>query len=619
VQPLRHSVDAGLGEHYSRIPKADIYSNIEYRRVLNKLAMRSWENRERLMGMCWTDMLFFINSFCWLFEPRTECALPFLTYDFQDDAFTTMRNCVGKRDVVLKKSRDLGATWMVLTLFFYQWMTRKRSVYGVVSRNEAMVDKAGDDPDTLFWKLDFLHDHLPPWLQVPKRHFDRVKLTMANTQTGSGIFGASATGDVARGGRKLAFMLDELASFKFADGYAAWASTQFVSNCRIAPSTPQGATGIFYDLNHSKQIDIEKIRLHWSQHPVRKIGMYRWQPEKVIEHLDRGYIHAVNYDFKQDGKLRSPYYDAECRRHPQPAKIAQELDIDFLESGFPFFDDRILQKHIDQHSRPHYSRHMFSAEGMACEPQSVPHAHGQLFLWCNLVNGEPGHDHDYTMGCDISTGRGGDESTNSVASVMDELTREKVAEFATNNQEPHEFARTVCALRQWFRGPSGPAHLVPEANGPGQGFLKTMLALMPTRIYMRVNVDQRVSKKGKVPGWWSGKKEKRVLLETYQAALAESTFINRSRLAVAECRNYVYIDGDTIEHNRAVDSMDPTSAKANHGDRVIADALAAYATLKRMKTGKPDMEQRPVKAPMYSMAWRIEDDRKAEREELVWE
>jgi hypothetical protein len=610
---------------YGSMPKETVEENLEYRRVINKLAMRSWQNREILFGMFRKDILWAINTFFVIFEPRKEIYIPFLTWDFQDDGFLRMEKNCGKMDTVLEKSRDLGATWACLAFLFHQWRSRRKSIYGVASRKEDLVDASSKDPDTLFAKLDLIHEHLPPWLQVKKRHLHRVKLTMADSSTGSGMYGASFTGDLGRGGRKRMFFLDELAAARPADSFSAWASTQFVSDSRLAPSTVQGAVGAFYEIRHKPQQAIDLIRWHWSMHPTRKKGLYRGHRSNgLIEYLDKGYIHKPGYPFIADDKERSPYYDLECKRHPQPRKIAEELDINDTESGSPFFSGAIIDDHIEEFAMDHWSRVMLTATPGDHEPMIAPHQHGNLKLWTELRGDKPWDDHDYRIGCDISTGLGGDGSTASVASVMDTFTNEKVAELVVIDQVPHEFAMTVVALRKYFSGPSGPAFLIWEDNGPGQGFGKIMMTLMPERVYHRVPIDRRAKRKGEVPGWWSGQKEKRALLENYQAALFNKTFINRSAEALEECRHYIFSNtgtGQTIEHDKAsADSTEASEAKENHGDRCIADALVCYGTISEI-TKKPTMEEpKPAKPPMYSMAWRMEQDKiRADEATIAWD
>jgi hypothetical protein len=40
-----------------------------------------------------------------------------------------------------------------------------------------------------------------------------------------------------------------------------------------------------------------------------------------------------------------------------------------------------------------------------------------------------------------------------------------------------------------------------------------------------------------------------------------------------ECREYIFQASGSVEHSRSINTIDPTGARDNHGDRVIADAL----------------------------------------------
>ena len=145
---------------YGQVPK-DLRGNLEFRRDL-LLSADTADKQRSLWTACKHDVLFFINTFCWLYEPRnsrlrgtTSNVIPFITYGFQDQAFLDMNESLGTTDIGLEKSRDLGATWMFLTLFFYHWMFHDFSSFGIMSRTADLVDKIGKK-DTLMWKLDFL-------------------------------------------------------------------------------------------------------------------------------------------------------------------------------------------------------------------------------------------------------------------------------------------------------------------------------------------------------------------------------------------------------------------------------------------------------------------------------
>jgi len=582
---------------YKLVPKAPL-ANAEFRRRVLDMATKNPDIRQQLWNMSSRDPLFFINTFCWVYEPRNSAIYPFATWPFQDRVIVLLDEAIGHHDFGAEKSRDMGATWVVLTTFFWRFVFRRRQAYGLVSRNEDAVDKK-DDPDCLMWKLDFLLEHLPTWMRP---RVERSRLSLKNNHNQSTIMGYSATGDVARGGRKTAFLMDEAAAFNINDGFGAWASTQHVTNCRAMISTPKGMAGIFAEQMKKKDAAMSKVSLHWSQHPDKSKGLYT-SSDSVLEVLDTDYRFPADYPFVTDSKYRSPWYDRECQRHPIPALIAQELDIDYGGSGFPFFNANSL----DIHARE------FGSDPIVCgELDFNPETHepgwralpkGRLKLWTHLtVDDEPSHTRDYVIGCDVATGVGGEQSSNSVACVLDRHTGEKVAEFASTTLAPHEFANYVIALRKFFSGPSGEAFVGWEANGAGGQFGKHFMQISPGRVYYRANESIVSGKRTRNPGWWSSKDTKRLLLGEYAKALEAKQFINRSRVALEEALHYVYLPSGAIEHDRAQATLDPTAAGENHGDRVIADALAW-----RLVRDQPAFSREPstATAPYGSMAWRM--------------
>lgn len=596
---------------YSRVPK-DPGRNLDFRRRLLDLAYESSDARQQIWCMCSRDPLFFVNSFCYVYEPRSSAILPFLTWDFQDRAILLLEESIGRSDFGAEKSRDMGATWFVLSAFFWRFVFRRRQAFGLVSRNEDAVDKK-DDPDCLMWKIDFMLENLPGWMRPPT---ERSRLSMKNNWNQSTIMGYSATGDVARGGRKTAFMMDEAAAFAINDGFAAWASTQHVTNCRAMISTPKGLAGVFAEQMRKPDAAMVKVSIHWSQHPEKRLGLYTSYRERdeanapyLLKVLDEEYKFGPDYPFILDGKIRSPWYDRECQRHPIPALIAQELDIDYGGSGFPFFNASVLDLHARQFgSDPfHFGELDFDTEDY--EPTWREMHGGRLKLWLHpTTDNMPSGNHDYAIGCDIATGVGGDMSSNSVASIVDRDTGEKVGEFATNNLPPHEFANYVIALRKWFHGPNGDAFVIWEANGAGGQFGKHFLERSSHRIYYRENEKVITGKRTKIPGWWSARDTKRLLLGEYAKALELRKFVNHSKPAIEEAMHYIFLPNGAIEHDRAQSTLDPTASGENHGDRVIADAVAWRAVRDAPAQADAPEKRRP---PYGSMAWRQEQQRLA--------
>ena len=529
-------------------------ANLKWRRDMLALARNDVKHRASLRKMCAEDLLFYINAFCWTYDPRLENPMvPFLTYDFQDETLLDLNDAVGKRDICIKKSRDMGASWMLCALFEWRWHFKHGQSFLLVSRNEDYVDKPGNSK-SLFWKIDYLIRNQPGWL-LPR--YTRTALRLTNEDNGSAIDGESTTGDVARGDRRTAIGMDEFAAFDVDAGYKALASTRDATKSRIFNSTPDGVGNAFYDVAHSDAV--KQIVLHWTKHPVKAQGLY----------------------IGGDGKPKSPWYDAECKRCIHPQEIAQELDIDFQGSDFQFFDPKEIDRLVMQCCRPPSFVGDLNFDPATSQPKSfVQRPGGPLRLWCGVdASGQVAHDRGYVIGADISAGTG---SSNSVLSIADRNTGEKVGELVTPNLRPDELARYAVALCKWFHDAEGNgAFIIWEAPGPGRNFGDVVIELGYRHVYWKTKEESIARNTTPVPGWWPVKDAKRAVFGDYRRALLDGRFINRSREAMSELREIVYTANGSIEHSKATRTIDPSGARDNHGDRPTADALCCYALARR--------------------------------------
>jgi len=527
---------------------------LKWRRDMLALARKDVTHRSSLRKMCSEDLLFYINAFCWTYDPRLENPMvPFLTYEFQDETLLDLNDAVGKRDICIKKSRDMGASWMLCALFEWRWHFKHGQSFLLVSRNEDYVDKPGNSK-SLFWKIDYLIRNQPGWL-LPR--YTRTALRLTNEDNGSAIDGESTTGDVARGDRRTAIGMDEFAAFDVDAGYKALASTRDATKSRIFNSTPDGVGNAFYDVAHSDAV--KQVVLHWTKHPVKAQGLY----------------------IGGDGKPKSPWYDAECKRCIHPQEIAQELDIDFQGSDFQFFDPKEIDRLVMQCCRPPSFVGDLNFDPATSQPKSfVQRPGGPLRLWCGVdASGQVAHDRGYVIGADISAGTG---SSNSVLSIADRNTGEKVGELVTPNLRPDELARYAVALCKWFHDAEGNgAFIIWEAPGPGRNFGDVVIELGYRHVYWKTKEESIARNTVPVPGWWPVKDAKRAVFGDYRRALLDGRFINRSREAMSELREIVYTANGSIEHSKATRTIDPSGARDNHGDRPTADALCCYALARR--------------------------------------
>lgn len=618
--------------HYHLVPKG-VEANLRFRRETLLQAAEDRKFANRLREMCSEDIMFYCNAFCWTYDPRDQenPHKPFITYDFQDEAIDELCESIRLgNDVVMPKSRCMGASWMGLTVFEWHWHFRDGLSFLLISRNEDYVDKLGD-PKALFWKIDYLHKRQPKWLLSTGRHLGRKDpgrkaLHLENFDNGSVIDGESTTGDAGRGDRRTAMFIDEHAAFDVKDGYNVMNATRDTTRCRIFNSTPQGMANAFADVVHKTAA--RQVRMHWSVHPEYRKGLYR-VVDGQVEILDesfrgevsvtrkgwkepRTFLFPDNYPFEMlgGGKMRSPWYDNECARCVSAMEIAQELDIDFLGSDYQFFDPQFIQGLIDQNCFDPLMVGNLEYDVADLEPLFFrSEEKGDLSLWIRLPGGGQTHSQfdmlsgrRFAVGADVSMGTG---ASNSVASVVDVGTGEKVAVFKSSHIEPKKFAKLCIALAKMFQN----AKLIWDASGStGRVFTKEVIELGYRKIYYRQSEGRIRKRMTDQPGMYLNPEDRAVLLQDYRQNLGDRVFINRSEPGMKETMQFIVQPGGKVEHSSAISSQDPTGARQAHGDEVIADALAS----RLIQSGKQEIEQGNVEVPEFSIAARLKEEREAE-------
>lgn len=190
------------------------------------------------------------------------------------------------------KSRDMGLSWLSVSLACVLAITHDDLVIGFGSRKEEYVDKIGS-PKSLFFKARMFTQLLPPELRggyiqgVTDPHM-RVKFT----DTGSVLVGEAGDG-IGRGDRASIYFVDESAFLERPQ--LVEASLSQTTNCRLDISTPNGLANPFAEKVRSGKFDV--FTFHWRDDPRKDDDWY----EKQVRSLD-------------------------------PVTIAQEIDIDFAAS-----------------------------------------------------------------------------------------------------------------------------------------------------------------------------------------------------------------------------------------------------------------------------------------------
>lgn len=605
LHPPLPTASDDMGKYYDIVPKG-FRDNLEFRREVLVQCARNKKRAAEVRAMCAEDILFYVNTFVWTDDPRVKPKpnIPFITYPFQDEAMLTIVDCIEKgQDCAIEKSRDMGASWMNLTCFEWLWHFRELQSFLMISRNEDYVDKKGN-PKSLFWKIDFIHKNEPSWLLPTGRWLrwddpGRKLLHLENADNGSVIDGEGTTGDAGRGDRRTAALIDEFAAFELNDGFSVLASTRDMTKCRIFNSTPKGSGNAFYNVTHKTAA--VRISLHWSRHPEKNRGLYRAKANGV-ERLDKwsGAVDVVTsgksqriaypagYPFVRDGKVRSPWYDEECKRCVSQVEISQELDIDYLGSSYQFFDPAFIEGVKKIYGSEPTSVGDIDRDSEGVTPKRFTASRkGHLSLWIPAPSGAcVGDAREFIVGADVSAGTG---ASNSTAAVYERLTREKVAEYACPNILPADFGRYIVALAKYFNG----AKVVPDRSGPtGEVMVKTMIEEGYTNIYYSRNEKKMGRDITDKPGVYLNPQMRASCLESYRDALGKYRIVNHSVRALDECLKFIRNMDGSVEHSGAANSIDPSGARAAHGDIVIADALACLElddSGVSEKTNEPEM------------------------------
>lgn len=606
----------GHGPFHTRVPR-DPAENLAYRRRLLEACKHDARLRASVTECCRQDILFFINSFVWQYNPKKKglrAVEPFVTWDYQEAGYLDRPETTGRRgflwcyennrSVVCEKSREMGATWWVLIgqdwLSLFHPYTQSLNI----SRSADAVDCKS--PDSLFWKIRFMHQHLPEWLRGP---IDEGKFHFGYKRTNAVISGEASTGRAGVGGRASLIFADEVS--KIREAAEVRQRTANTSDFRVFVSTHEGTGTEFYRMTQTPEF--VKLVWHWTQHPEKRRGLYRFDKESNrVEILDREYSYPPGFEFVRSEYplggpapgLRSPWYDAKCVEIGNARAIAIELDIDVAASVEQFFNVALVNQLIGEHCRePDWIGGIEVDHQFGKSLGLVELNNGHLKLWVrpNLKGGfRPSR---YVAGADIAAGTG---ATPSCLTVADRESGVKVAEYTNAFLPPEKFAAVCAAIGRLFADKDGrPAYFAWEAaGGVGQQFGKTFMGLGYGNIYYRdlPMTFGGLVKKSDQPGWYPHGENKKNLLLSYAARLNNRHFVNTSESAMRECLQFRWTAAGGVDHATEANSSDPSGAGLNHADHVIADALAAMLLGDKPVTAlAPERNPDP---PVLSWDWR---------------
>ena len=588
-----------------KIPKDPVTNQLWRADWLGKARDKS-DARADLFEACRASLILTCNLLFWSYlknaidgrgrEVNPESPhYPAITFPCQDEALTTLVDCIEKREPVIGwKTREMGFSWMVIWTFTWYLLFHEAKDFLVMSRAEDLVDKTGD-PDSLFWKFRYLLDseRMPAFIapREGKNKIVDVRMHIDNPRTKSHIDGRATTSHSGAGGRRNAVLLDEFSRVEGARGL--WETMTDTNRCRIAVSTPLRGSFFnqLYEEGKTRTILMpwwhhpwKGRKMEWVKEPTSKTAMslsgwYATSPWYRLQATTRSESDlAENIDCNPKGS-RELFFDADAiDRHKGAWAIEPTLRGDIV------YDTAIDPTQVDSNMR---QRLWETVEFQPSRERTSPWS-----LWLPLEEDErtgikrPPQDRAYVAFADISKGNG---SSNTVFAFFDIETHEQVAEYASPHAPPHVAARLFVAAACWFGGVLLPL-LGWEANGDGIIFGGEVMKLEYPMVYYQELLGQSGEQTTKRYGWSSNASAKVLLVGKLRTEIENDTALIRSAATLDETLQYIRYPDGSIGPASLVDEQ--TGARAAHGDRVIAASggvmlLEKYRDFTAEKHGKP--------------------------------
>lgn len=242
----------------------------------------------------------FINDWGCTYDPRMadiglKTTMPFLLFQKQREFIEFLHaNWKGRKDPVVEKSRDMGASWLCVGFAVWMWIFHDGTVAGFGSRKETYVDELGD-PKSIFWKVRTFIKLLPAEFR-PAGYNEKVHATfmkIVNPVNGSAIIG-EAGDNIGRGNRASIYFVDEAAFLERPD--LAEAALSNTTNCQVWLSTVNGTGNTFHRRRMSGRFPV--FVFDWRDDPRKGPEWYEGMKEKTEPHIlaqevDRDYSAAV--------------------------------------------------------------------------------------------------------------------------------------------------------------------------------------------------------------------------------------------------------------------------------------------------------------------------------------
>lgn len=272
---------------------------LEYRALITRQYLEDADFRAATDAAGAEDNALWLTLFGWIWEPRTRPGqpaghVPFIPFAWQVRTLRWLDARIADLDVApdgfISKSRGLGLSWIICAWAVHGFLYRTPWDGLLASRDQDYVDKAGNKK-ALFWKCDYILDHLPPPMlpdgfSTKRGTPTRSDMQMTNPVNGNALTGEAATANLGRGDRKTWAFVDEPVAFR--DFGEAFDTLDGTTDHRLCGGTEKG---------------LSEFRRMWTEAKVRN-------PDSVLEldwHLnpynDQAWYDRTRKRFEEKGRL----------------------------------------------------------------------------------------------------------------------------------------------------------------------------------------------------------------------------------------------------------------------------------------------------------------------------
>lgn len=554
----------------------DRQENIRFRAQLLDMCAKDKDARGYVWEMIKRDPLFTFNVLFYTYDPRTKVKdEPFITFPFQDETILKINSWIENgENGFIDKSRDMGATYMVLYVFLWRWLTKKGEKFRLGSRTEDYVDKSGD-LSTLFEKLRYCLDRIPGWF-LPAG-YDRKKhstyMRLLNPELGCAIIGEATNANFARGGRENAVLFDEFQAWEMAD--EAWRSASDSTKCKISLGTPDGAGNKFAELSRTEEVK-NKVRLHWSLHPHKAVtNESHLEKQKNLGLVDINSNAPAGCYIDINGKIRSEWYDSESSTRDKE-DVAANLDIDYLQTGRPVFDTQICDRRLRECIPPiavgdlrWQTRPLFSNDGQCInsdqlEVEFIPNINGLVKIW---EYPEKDYDNGYCGSADCAEGleQGDYNSASILKRYGGEKDRLHIVATIHGHLKDFEYADELAKLGTYY----GKCYIAIEREGNAGGSVIAHIRKVYPYLFHKEVMTKGFPQMTDRIGWFTNHMTKPVIIGNLSKLITNNTFLDLDEGFWRETLTFVNNDG-TLE------AQGKSKGQKCYDDRVMDRAILLH-------------------------------------------